>query len=335
MILHLCGVHMKYHWCDFVHLELIIGWNLGPRYGPLVPEMGWCRCCIGGSRQGRDGLSSRLGDWRAGCTPLWAIGHEDPGKETIKMCLTVHWYHALKKSGKQKSSHVIDCFTTNTIGICCFIHFRHFHVLPVSSSKEIEKMTYIVCAGGLFSRCLHSVCQTCGGRNEVHAMGLGMLDSMVEGKLFRKALYLVAATVSLQNAHLRFNQSIGTSDVQLKGGEVSDEVMRAAPGSWQRKTWCSSQRHSCWPGDDIYGTKKLWQKDATSVYKCVNMVTHCHAVVVDDEMLAKCCKHWTLTYVPPRSAKFRLPATSTGQHHHTRLFAFHLACHGGCVAFGT
>ena len=206
-----------------------------------------------------------------------------------------------KKSGKQKSSHVIDCFTTNTIGICCFIHFRHFHVLPVSSSKEIEKMTYIVCAGGLFSRCLHSVCQTCGGRNEVHAMGLGMLDSMVEGKLFRKALYLVAATVSLQNAHLRFNQSIGTSDVQLKGGEVSDEVMRAAPGSWQRKTWCSSQRHSCWPGDDIYGTKKLWQKDATSVYKCVNMVTHCHAVVVDDEMLAKCCKHWTLTYVPPRS----------------------------------
>lgn len=65
----------------------------------------------------------------------------------------------------------------------------------------------------------------------MHAMGLGMLDSMVEGKLFRKALYLVAATVSLQNAHLRFNQSIGTSDVQLKGGEVSDEVMRAAPGS--------------------------------------------------------------------------------------------------------
>lgn len=45
MILHLCGVHMKYHWCDFVHLELLLEsgptlWATGSRDG-LMQVLHW------------------------------------------------------------------------------------------------------------------------------------------------------------------------------------------------------------------------------------------------------------------------------------------------------
>ena len=73
MILHLFfGVHMKYHWCDFVHLEQTC-WNLGPRYGPLVPgrwvdagaalaarvkeEMDWAR------GMETEGLGAAMSNW--------------------------------------------------------------------------------------------------------------------------------------------------------------------------------------------------------------------------------------------------------------------------------
>jgi len=157
-------------------------------------------------------------------------------------------------------------------------------------------MTYIVCAGGLFSRCLHSVCQTCGGRNEVHAMGLGMLDSHVQNfprigwrETFQESLIFGGYKPQFPCKMLI---SASTNPLSLR--------MSSSKGARLQMRWCvlrqahDNGKHGAVlngkaadQGMTFTAPQKLGQKDATSVYKRGNMVTHFHAVVVDDEMMMK------------------------------------------------
>jgi len=134
IILHLCGVHMKYHWCGFVHLELLLEsgptlWATGSRDG-LMQVLHWR---LASRKRWTELAAWRLKGWVHPAMSNWAWR---PWKGDNQNVFNSSLISRSKKNGKQKSSHVIDCFTTHIIGICCFIHFRHFNILPVKKSRR-------------------------------------------------------------------------------------------------------------------------------------------------------------------------------------------------------
>ena len=116
---------MKY-WCDLVCAESI---GLVPSRDPKT-KMGWCRCCIGGSRQGRDGLSAlwrRKGPWVHPAMCSWAWRPWQGDNQHVEQLIS-----RSMDPGKQKSSRLIDCLTAHTWNIL----FRSLQSLPYSSIKK-------------------------------------------------------------------------------------------------------------------------------------------------------------------------------------------------------